>query len=150
VEDAVWDRVLRVNLTAVMRMTRAVLPGMVERGAGTIVNVSSEAGLRGSAAGAAYTASKHALIGLTRSTAFFYAASGIRCNTVAPGATMTNIEAEFRSAFAGERMGPYLQTNVPPAATADQVAAAIVWLLSDDSANVTGAVLPSDNGWSVI
>lgn len=150
IEDVVWDRVLRVNLTAVMHLTRAVLPGMLERGAGTIVNVSSEAGLRGSAAGAAYTASKHAVIGLTRSTAFFYGAKGIRCNTVAPGATMTNIQAEFRSAFAGERLGPYMQTNVPPPATADEVAAAITWLLSDDAANVNGAVLPSDAGWSTI
>ncbi|MGN6199294.1 SDR family NAD(P)-dependent oxidoreductase [Humibacter sp.] len=150
VEDTVWDRVLRINLTAPMRLTRAVLPGMLERGAGTIVNVSSEAGLRGSAAGAAYTASKHALIGLTRSTAFFYAAKGIRCNAVAPGATLTNIQAEFRSAFAGERMGPYMQTNVPQPATAEELAAAITWLLSDDSSNVNGAVLPSDNGWSVI
>lgn len=134
----------------IVRLTRAVLPGMLERGAGTIVNVSSEAGLRGSAAGAAYTASKHALIGLTRSTAFFYAAKGIRCNAVAPGATLTNIQAEFRSAFAGERMGPYMQTNVPQPATAEELAAAITWLLSDDSSNVNGAVLPSDNGWSVI
>lgn len=150
VEDEVWDRVLRVNLTAIMRLTRAVLPGMIQRGGGTIVNVSSEAGLRGSAAGAAYTASKHAVIGLTRSTAFFYATSGIRCNSVAPGATMTNIQAEFRSAFAGQRMGAYFQTNVPPTATAEEVAAAIVWLLSGDSSNVNGAILPSDNGWSVI
>ncbi len=150
VEDAVWDRVLRVNLTAVMRLTRAVLPGMLERGAGTIVNVSSEAGLRGSAAGAAYTASKHAVIGLTKSTAFYYGTKGIRCNTVAPGATMTNIQAEFRSEFAGERLAPYMQTNVPQPATAEELAAAITWLLSDDSSNVNGAVLPSDAGWSVI
>lgn len=150
VEDSVWDRVLRVNLTAVMRLTRAVLPGMVERGAGTIVNVSSEAGLRGSAAGAAYTASKHGVIGLTRSTAFFYATKGIRCNSVAPGATLTNIEANFRSPFAGERMGPFMQTNVPQPATAEELAAAITWLLSTDSSNVNGAVLPSDAGWSVI
>ena len=150
VEDAVWDRVLRVNVTAIMRLTRAVLPGMLERGAGTIVNVSSEAGLRGSAAGAAYTTSKHAVNGFTRSTAFFYGPSGIRCNAVAPGATMTNIQAEFRSAFAGERLGPYMQTNVPQPATAEELAAAITWLLSDDSANVNGVVLPSDNGWSVI
>ncbi|CAM5381241.1 SDR family NAD(P)-dependent oxidoreductase [Leifsonia shinshuensis] len=150
VEDAVWDRVLRVNLTAVMRLTRAVLPGMLERGTGTIVNVSSEAALRGSAAGAAYTASKHAVNGLTRNTAFFYGAKGIRCNAVAPGATMTNIQAEFRSAFAGERMAAYMQTNVPQPATAEELAAAITWLLSDDSSNVNGAVLPSDAGWSVI
>lgn len=150
VEDAVWDRVLNVNLTAVMRLTRAVLPGMLERGSGTIVNVSSEAALRGSAAGAAYTASKHAVNGLTRSTAFFYGAKGIRCNAVAPGATMTNIQAEFRSAFAGERMAPYMQTNVPQPATAEELAAAITWLLSDDSSNVNGVVLPSDAGWSVI
>jgi NAD(P)-dependent dehydrogenase (short-subunit alcohol dehydrogenase family) len=149
VEDAVWDRVLRVNLTAVMRLTRAVLPGMLERGGGTIVNVSSEAGLRGSAAGAAYTASKHAVIGLTKSTAFFYATKGIRCNAVAPGATMTNIRAEFRSVFAGERLGPYMQTNVPQPATAEELAAAITWLLSEDSSNVNGAILPSDAGWSV-
>lgn len=150
VEDAVWDRVLRVNLTAVMRLTRAVLPGMLERRSGAIVNVTSEAGLRGSAAGSAYTASKHAVIGLTKSTAFFYAPSGIRCNAVAPGATITNIRAEFRSEFAGKRLGPYLQTNVPPAATADEVAAVITWLLSDDSSNVNGAILPSDAGWSAI
>jgi len=150
VEDAVWEHVFRVNLTAVMQLTRAVLPVMLERGAGTIVNVSSEAGLRGSVAGAAYTASKHALIGLTRSTAFFYGPQGVRCNAVAPGATLTNIHVEFRSAFAGERMGPVMQTNVPQAASAEELAAAITWLLSDDSSNVNGAVLPSDAGWSVI
>lgn len=150
VDDAVWDRVLQVNLTVPMRLTRAVLPGMIERGRGTIVNVSSEAGLRGSAAGAAYTASKHAINGLTLNTAFFYANQGIRCNAVAPGATATNIQAQFRSAFAGERMGPYLQTNAPKPATADELAAAIAWLLSDDSANVNGAILPSDGGWCAI
>lgn len=150
VDDAVWDRVLQVNLTVPMRLTRAVLPGMIERGRGTIVNVSSEAGLRGSAAGAAYTASKHAINGLTLNTAFFYANQGIRCNAVAPGATATNIQAQFRSAFAGERMGPYLQTNASKPATADELAAAIAWLLSDDSANVNGAILPSDGGWCAI
>jgi NAD(P)-dependent dehydrogenase (short-subunit alcohol dehydrogenase family) len=150
IDDDTWDRVLAVNLTAIMRLTRAVLPHMIEAGAGSIVNVSSEAGLRGSAAGTAYTTSKHAVIGLTKSTSFFYAGSGIRCNSVAPGGVATNIEAPFRSQFAGERLGPFLQVNVPPVATADQLAAAITWLLSDDSLNITGAVLPSDGGWSAI
>jgi len=150
IDDTTWDRVLAVNLTAVMRLTRAVLPLMVAAQRGSIVNVSSEAGLRGAAAGTTYTTSKHAVIGLTRSTAFFYAPAGVRCNAVAPGGVATNIEAPFRSQLAQDRIGPLLQVVVPPIATSEQLAAAITWLLSDDSANVTGAVLPSDGGWSAI
>lgn len=150
VDDATWDRVFTVNVTAIMRLSRAVLPLMVEAGAGSIVNVSSEAGLRGSAAGAAYTASKHAVIGLTKSTSVFYAPKGVRANVVAPGGVATNVEGTMRSAWAGERIGPLLQTVVPPVAQAEQLAASITWLLSDDSANVTGAVLASDGGWSAI
>lgn len=150
VDDATWDRVFAVNLTAPMRLTRAVLPRMIEAGAGTIVTVSSEAGLRGSAAGTAYTSSKHAVIGFTKSVAFFHGPQGIRANAVAPGAVATNIEAPMLSAYAGSRVGPILQTIVPPMAQAEQLAAAITWLLSDDSANVNGAILPSDGGWSAI
>ena len=117
---------------------------------GSIVNVSSEAGMRGSAAGTAYTTSKHAVIGFTKSTAFFYTPSGIRCNAVAPGAVATNIEAPFKSAFASERLGPFLHVTVPPVATAEELAAAITWLLSGDSANVSGAILASDGGWAAV
>ncbi|MBN9168345.1 MAG: SDR family oxidoreductase, partial [Microbacterium sp.] len=80
IRDETWDRVLSVNVTAMMRLTRAVLPGMLARGAGAIVNVGSEAGQRGSAAGTPYTVSKHAVNGFTLSTAFFYTPQGIRCN----------------------------------------------------------------------
>jgi len=149
-DDAVWQHVMDVNVTAIMRLTRAVLPSMIAAGRGSIVNVASEAGLRGSAAGTAYTTSKHAVIGLTKSTAFFHTPQGIRCNAVAPGGVATNIEAPFRSQFGGERLGPYMQVNVPPIATAEELAAAITWLLSEDSSNVSGAVLPSDGGWSAI
>lgn len=150
IDDATWEKVFSVNVTAVMRMTRAVLPFMMNRGGGSIVNVSSEAGLRGAASGTAYAASKHAVNGFTKSTAFFYAPQGIRCNAVAPGGVSTSIEAPFRSQFAGERLGPYLHVIVPPIAQADELAAAITWLLSDDSTNVNGIVLPSDGGWSAI
>lgn len=150
IDDGTWERVLDVNLTALMRMTRAVLPLMLKAGSGSIVNVSSEAGLRGSAAGTTYTTSKHAVNGFTKSTAFFYTPSGIRCNAVAPGGVATNIEAPFNSPFAGERLGPFLQVNVPPIATPEQLAAAITWLLSDDSPNVSGVVLASDGGWVAI
>jgi len=87
-DDATWERVFAVNVTAVMRLTQAVLPLMLAAGRGAIVNVSSEASLRGSAsdaAYAAYAASKHAVNGLTKSTAFFHKNQGIRANAVAPG-----------------------------------------------------------------
>jgi len=141
---------MNVNVTAIMRLTRAVLPKMIEAGSGTIVNVASEAGLRGSAAGVAYTTSKHAVIGYTKNTAFMYAPKGIRVNAVAPGAVATNIEAPWNSEWAAGRLGPLMQVVIPGVATPEQLAAAITWLASDDSANVTGVVLASDGGWSAI
>ena len=150
VDDATWERVFAVNVTAAMRLTRAVLPLMLEAGSGSIVNVSSEASLRASASGVAYTASKHALNGLTKSTAVFYKGNGIRANAVAPGPVATNIEAPFKSQHAAGVLGPIMQTTIPPVATADQLAATITWLLSDDASNVNGVILPSDGGWSAI
>jgi NAD(P)-dependent dehydrogenase (short-subunit alcohol dehydrogenase family) len=138
------------GVTAPMRLTRAVLPGMLAAGGGAIVNVSSEASLRASASGAAYTASKHALNGLTKSTAVFYKGNGVRANAVAPGPVATNIEAPFKSEHAAGVLGPIMQTTVPPVASADELAATICWLLSDDASNVSGAILPSDGGWSAI
>jgi len=74
--------VLGNNLTGLFKLTRAVLPAMITAGRGSIVNITSEAGLRGSASGDAYTVSKHGVIGLTRSTAFRYGPQGIRVNAV--------------------------------------------------------------------
>lgn len=150
VDDATWERVLNVNLTSMMRLTRAVVPVMLAAGYGSIVNVSSEAGLRGSAAGAAYTVSKHAVIGLTRSSAVMYGRRGIRVNAVAPGGTRTNIHAEFKSQLAAEVLGPLMQANVPPIAEAGELAAGITFLLSRDGSNINGVVLASDNGWNAI
>lgn len=95
VDDATWDRVFAVNVTAMMRLCRAALPVMLANGLGSIVNIASEGGLRGSAAGVAYTASKHAVIGLTTSTAAFCRSQGIRCNAVAPGGVHTNIRTRM-------------------------------------------------------
>lgn len=149
VDDATWARVLDVNLTAPMRLTRAVLPLMTAAGSGTIVNVASEASLRAGASGTAYTVSKHGMLGLTRSTALFYKGAGVRCNAVLPGAVATNIEAPFRSAFAAGVLGPLMQV-IPGVAQPEDLAAAICWLASPDSRNVTGALLTSDGGWSTI
>ena len=150
VDDATWDRVFAVNIGAVMRLTRAVLPIMLDAGKGAIVNVSSEASLRASASGVAYTSSKHAVNGFTKSLAVFYKGKGIRANAVAPGAVATNIEAPFHSELAQAVLGPIMQATIPSVATADQLAAAIIWLLSDEASNVNGAIIPCDGGWSAI
>ncbi|ASD21593.1 short-chain dehydrogenase [Cryobacterium sp. LW097] len=150
VDDATWERVFGINVTGMMRLIRGALPIMVAGGGGSIVNVTSEAGLRGGAAGVAYTSSKHAVIGLTRNTSVMYSAQGIRCNAVAPGGVQTNIEAPMRSPLAGSVLGPVFQHVLPPVATSEQLAATITWLASPDSANVTGIVLASDGGWSAI
>jgi NAD(P)-dependent dehydrogenase (short-subunit alcohol dehydrogenase family) len=148
-DDATWARVLDVNLTAPMRTTRAVLPLMVAAGSGSIVNVASEASLRAGASGTAYAASKHGLIGLTRSTAVFYRQFGIRCNAVLPGPVATNIEAPFRSQLGASVLGP-LMGIIPPVAQPAELAGAICWIASPDAPNVTGAILTSDGGWSAI
>ena len=148
VSDAVWDRVFAVNVDGMFRLTRAVLPIMLAAHSGSIVNIASEAGLRGSAAGLAYTASKHAVVGITRSTAFMYAGQGIRVNAVAPGPVATNIQASFASELGAERIN-LMMTTVPPIAEPAQLAASITFLLSDDGTNVTGVIVPSDGGWSV-
>ena len=150
-DDVMWERVLDVNLTAPMRTTRAVLRLMTAAGSGSIVNVASAASLHGGASGTAYAASKHGVIGLTRSTAVLYRAAGIRCNAVLPGAVETNIGATAapKSDFAMSVLGP-LMSVIPPVAQPEALAAAICWLASPDAANVTGALLSSDGGWSAI
>jgi NAD(P)-dependent dehydrogenase (short-subunit alcohol dehydrogenase family) len=150
VDDATWERVMAVNLTGPMRLTRAVLPGMAAVKKGAIVNISSEVGLRGSCAGVAYTSSKHALIGMTLTTAFMYGPAGIMVNAVAPGAVQTSIEAPFKSALAGERLGKLFPVVVTGAAQPEQLASSILFLASDAASNVNGVVLPCDGGWSAI
>lgn len=146
--DELWRRVFAVNVDGTFALSRAVLPAMLRAGHGAIVNVASEASLRGNAAGTAYTASKHAVVGITKSSAFLYGPSGVRTNAMAPGPTATAIEFSMSSEFARARLAPFASLT-PAVAEADRMAASITWLLSDDSANVNGVVLASDGGWSV-
>jgi len=149
VDDATWDKVFAINVVAVMKMTRAAIPLMVKAGKGAIVNVASEAAIAGSAAGAAYTSSKHAVAGLTKSTALFHAADGIRTNAIAPGGVKTNIEAPMGSELYGPRLGKYA-VNVGRMAEAEELAAGICFLASDEASNFNGVILPCDGGWSAI
>jgi NAD(P)-dependent dehydrogenase (short-subunit alcohol dehydrogenase family) len=149
VDDDTWARVIGVNLTGVMRMTRAILPGMVEAGSGSVVTVASEASLGAGASGVAYTASKHGVIGVVRHLAFFYGPKGIRSNAVLPGGVETGIgaTAQPRSGWAIERSQMKMAT-MAPAAKPDQIATVISWLASDEASNVNGAIVTSDGGWS--
>ncbi|MEV6163926.1 SDR family NAD(P)-dependent oxidoreductase [Streptomyces sp. NPDC052052] len=149
-EDAEWERVIRINLTAPFLLTRAVLPHMLEAGRGVIVNTASEASLRGSAAGAAYTASKHGIAGLTKSLAVMYRDKGIRANAIAPGGTATNIQVNVaENALGPATLGAYMG-NVGRPAAAETQAAAILFLASDAASNINGTILPVDGGWSAV
>lgn len=150
IDDATWDRVMSINTTSVMRLMRAVLPGMIEAGKGAIVNVSSEAALRGAAAGLAYTASKHAVAGMTKQTAFAYAPQGIRVNAVAPGPVATSIEGSMKSQHMAARVGPVMAATISHPAQPAELASAIVWLASDEASNVNGTTLVCDGGWSAV
>ncbi|MCO4698868.1 glucose 1-dehydrogenase [Streptomyces sp. RO-S4] len=150
VSDAEWERVVRVNLTAPFLLTRAVLPHMLAAGRGVVVNTASEAGLRGSAAGAAYTASKHGVIGLTKSLAVTYRKDGIRANAVCPGGTATGITVDADPAAHGPAaLGPHF-VNLGRVSRPEEQAAVILFLASDAASNVNGAILPVDDGWSAV
>ncbi|MFJ4975236.1 SDR family NAD(P)-dependent oxidoreductase [Streptomyces coeruleorubidus] len=152
VTDAEWERVLRINLTAPFMLTRAALPHMIAAGGGAIVTTASEAALRGSAAGTAYTASKHGVLGLTRSLAVMYRDQGIRANAVAPGGTATDITADVhidRKTHGPAVVGRHF-VNMGRICEPEEQAAAIVYLASDAASGVNGVVLPVDNAWAAV
>jgi len=150
-DDAEWERVIRINLTAPFLLSRAVLPHMLTAGRGSIVFTASEASLRGSTAGAAYTASKHGIVGLVKSLAVMYRGQGIRANAIAPGPTMTSIRVDADQ----EAHGPAIVGGLSAATmgrygSAEEQAAAIVFLASDAASFVNGAVLPVDDAWAAV
>jgi NAD(P)-dependent dehydrogenase (short-subunit alcohol dehydrogenase family) len=152
-DDTTWDRVFAINTTAVMRLTRQVLPSMIKNGHGAIVNLSSEASLRASCSGVAYAVSKHAVNGLTKHIAAIYNHDGIRCNAVAPGAVLTNVGGAFLSELAQERLAGVMGAMMGPNSQAQpQQLADIICFLADDNlaSNINGAIIPCDGGWSVM
>ncbi len=151
VTDELWNRVMDINVTAPMRLTRAVIGPMTQRGHGSIVNVSSIGGLTGGAAGAAYTASKHALNGLTKSTAFFYGDKGVRCNAICPGGVETRIAEHGARPTDEASFATLLQRSFPRAgrmAAASEIAELISFVLSDAAININGSIITSDGGWT--
>lgn len=144
-----WELAFAVNVTAPFLLCQAVLPGMIAKQRGAIVNIASIAGLSGGRAGTAYTASKHALVGLTRSIAFTHVEDGIRCNAICPGGVATGIATrdDPRDPFGAQRYRLAHATK-PRHGEPDEVAAVAVFLASDQASFVNGAILPVDAGWT--
>ena len=149
IDDELWERVFQVNVTATMRLTRAVIPLMLGAGAGSVVNVASETELNGCSAGAAYTASKYAVLGLTKSSAATFGPQGLRFNAVAPGPSLPGTTGAPLQTSPGQ-VRPLLQTSRPMVPTSLQVADCITFLLSDHSSDINGTISGTDGGRSVL
>ncbi|MCL2135566.1 MAG: SDR family oxidoreductase [Candidatus Bathyarchaeota archaeon] len=149
VTDELWNRVMSVNLKAPFNLIRKSLPIMIKKGSGVIINIASLSGLFGARAGAAYTASKFAIVGLTKNVGFMYAQNGIRCNAICPGAVDTEIAVGIKnpSAFGVSRVRLGMNTN-PRNGSAKEIAQIALFLASEDSSFVNGATLTADSGWS--
>jgi NAD(P)-dependent dehydrogenase (short-subunit alcohol dehydrogenase family) len=143
---SLWERILAVNLTGPFLMARATLPHMLEGGDGSIVNVASNAGLMGAAYSAAYCASKGGLILLTKALSVEYAGKGVRVNAVAPGGVDTPLISNFSLPEGGDPKHLHRIMSRMGFCTPEQVAAAIAFMASDESAYTTGAVLSVDGG----
>jgi len=143
-----WQRTLAVNLTGVWSCMRHEIPRMLERGGGSIVNMSSVAGLVGFATIPAYTASKHGVLGLTKTAALEYAELGIRVNAVCPGVIDTEMIDRF-TAGQPEAEAALLATEpVGRLGHPEEIADAVVWLCSDRSSFVTGQAITVDGGFT--
>jgi NAD(P)-dependent dehydrogenase (short-subunit alcohol dehydrogenase family) len=143
ITEEAWTRALDVNLTGTWNCLRAEIPQMLRQGAGTIVNNASAAGLVGIANSAAYAASKHGVIGLTKSAALDYAGSNIRINAICPGLTQTPLIERRFGADALARAG---RMPIGRIAAPREIAEAALWLCSDAASFVTGAAVPIDGG----
>jgi 3-oxoacyl-[acyl-carrier protein] reductase len=143
-QDDKWDLVLDVNLTGVFRTMRAAVPRMIERKSGSIINISSLAGMRGSAS-VAYGASKAGVLGLTKSAAVHLGRHGVRVNAVAPGIINAPISGDLRSDR--PRLDRALQdAPLGRIGEPEEVASVVVFLASPSSAYMTGQVIVVDGG----
>ena len=146
IELAEWDRILGINLRGAFLCMKHEVAQMLRQGGGVVVNTSSGAGIRGVAGGASYAASKHAIIGMTRSAALDYAKQNIRVNAVLPG----NIATPMMDRFTGGDIQKAIDLEpVGRLGEPEEIAEAVLWMCSDSGGFVTGASIVVDGGWSL-
>jgi NAD(P)-dependent dehydrogenase (short-subunit alcohol dehydrogenase family) len=146
--EEIFDRVMAVNLKGPFLLSKQVLPLMREAGEGVIVNTASIAGLRGGRAGAAYTVSKHGVVGLTKSIAAAYGEFGIRCVAIAPGAVNTNIPHGGEDSELGRVLGGRAAASrVGRKAEPEEIAEIAYFLASPAASALNGSVVLGDRGW---
>ena len=152
-DPAFWERVIAVNLTGALNMLHAVLPGMVERGAGRVVSVSSDAGRVGSSGEAVYAACKAGLIALSKTLAREHARHGLTFNVVCPGPTETALLDSFMAEAGNpDKLARAFRRAIPLGRLGrpEDLPGAIAFLASDDAAFVTGQVLSVSGGLSMV
>jgi len=146
-DETLWDKVMNTNVKGMYVVTNQILPHMLAGNAGVIVNMASIAGLVAGGGGAAYTASKHAIIGYTKQLDYDYCREGIRANAIAPGAIQTPMN---RLDFAGDgEMAKWVANETPTGrwAQPEEVAGLTLFLASKAADYIHGAVMPIDGGW---
>jgi NAD(P)-dependent dehydrogenase (short-subunit alcohol dehydrogenase family) len=141
----VWDDTLRINLRGTMQVTKHVVPHMIARGGGSIINASSGAGLTGDLGHPAYGASKAAIVRLTTYTATEFGKRGVRCNAIAPGLIVT---PQTEKSYAGGPLRDIMLRHhlTPRLGRPDDIANAVLFLASDESSFITGQVISVDGG----
>ena len=148
-EEAEWDRIMDTNLRGIFLCMKYEIPLMLEQGGGCIVNTSSGAGVIGIKGGGAYAASKHGVIGLTRSAALDYAAQNIRVNAVAPGYIATPMMDRFTNGATEGWEKITAEEPIGRVGRPEEIADAVIWLCSDASSFVVGHALVVDGGQTV-
>jgi NAD(P)-dependent dehydrogenase (short-subunit alcohol dehydrogenase family) len=147
-DNAVFDRVIAVNVRGVWNCLKHELRQMRDQGSGAIVNNSSIGGLIGNATRSAYSATKHAVLGLTKSTALEAGGQGIRVNAVCPGTIATPMVENMIAAGDLDRAASIAASAIPRLGRPEEIAAAVLWLCSPGASYVTGVGLPVDGGFT--
>lgn len=145
-DEETFRQVIDVNLTGVFLSMKYEIPALLARGGGAIVNMSSVAGLMGGAVGAAYHASKHGVVGLTKTAALDYAKAGIRVNAVCPAVITTDMAKRIFYQDPEIAKGIVAAHPIGRIGTVDEVANAVVWLCSGQASFITGETLRIDGG----